>query len=177
MRKRGWGLAVAGMALVLLSACGTAGRAPHLMNLRASSDGPDEFAIVPPKPLTTPSDLAALPEPTPGGTNLTDPHPETDAIIALGGRPPAASGGGASADAGLVSYAARNGLTPDIRTTLASEDLRYRQAHQGRLLERLFRVTTYYEVYASFALGAYDELARWRAAGVATPSAPPKGTR
>ena len=174
MRKQGWGLVGAGIVLVLLTACGNADRAPRLMNLRAGADGPDEFAILPPKALSTPADLRTLPEPTPGGGNLTDPQPEADAIVALGGKVPPAAGGIASADAALASYAARNGLSPDIRATLAAEDLRFRQTHQGRLLERVFRVTTYYQVYAGFALNAFDELARWRAAGVATPSAPPK---
>ena len=175
MRKRGWGLIGTGIALMLLlSACGSAGRAPHLMNLRVGSDGPDEFAIVPPKGLLNPPDMTALPEPTPGGSNLTDPHPEADAIVALGGKVPPAAGGIAAADAALANYAARMGLSPEIRATLAAEDLQFRQSHQGRLLERLFRVTTYYEVYATFTLNAYDALAQWRAAGVATPSAPPK---
>ena len=171
MRKLGWGLT---LALMLLGACGTADREPRLMNLRASADGPDEFAIVPPKPLTTPTDLAALPDPTPGGGNLTDQQPEADAIVALGGRPEAPAGGVVSADGGLVTYAARQGVATEIRARLAAEDLRFRQTHRGRPLERLFQVTTYYQVYAGFALDAYAELARWRAAGVATPAAPPK---
>ena len=177
MRKLGWGLSVAGVALLLLTACGAGNGAPHLMNLAANADGPDEFAIVPPKPLITPADLATLPEPTPGGSNLTDPHPEDDAILALGGKLPTSAGGVAAADGALVTYAARDGLSPDIRPTLAAEDLRFRQSHQGRLLERLFSVTTYYQVYARFTLDAYAELARWRAAGVATPSAPPKDAK
>ncbi|MBC7476556.1 MAG: DUF3035 domain-containing protein [Pseudorhodobacter sp.] len=174
MRKQGWGLAVAGIMLVLLTACGTAHEAPRLMNLRAGADGPDEFAILPPKALANPTDMSALPEPTPGGSNRTDQNPEADAIAALGGKVPAPAGGIAVADAALTQYAARQGVTPDIRATLAAEDLRYRQTHRGRLLERLFSVTTYYEVYSSFALNAYTELARWQAAGVATPSAPPR---
>lgn len=174
MRKQGWGLVGTGIVLVLLTACGNADRAPRLMNLRVGADGPDEFAILPPKALSTPTDLTALPEPTPGGGNLTDPHPEDDAIVALGGRVPLAAAGVVVSDAALANYAARNGRSPDIRATLAAEDSRFRQTHQGRLLERVFRVTTYYQVYAGFALNAYDELARWRAAGVATPSAPPK---
>ena len=44
----------------------------------------------------------------------------------------------------------------------------------GKLLERMFRVNTYYKAYAGYWLDVYAELARWRAAGAATPSAPPK---
>ena len=174
MRTVGWGLTLASAVLLVLTACGSADQAPRLMNLRASADGPDEFAIVPPKALTSPVDLTALPEPTPGGSNLTDQTPEADAIVALGGRVPLAVGGIPAADAAIANYAARKGRTADIRSILAAEDLQFRQSNQGRLLERLFRVTTYYQAYAPFALSAYDELARWRAAGVATPSAPPR---
>lgn len=179
MRMVGWGLTVAGAALLLLTACGTAGQAPHLMNLRASSDGPDEFAIVPPKALSTPVDLAALPEPTPGGSNRTDQYPEADAIVALGGKPSVAVAGvsAGAGDAALVTYAARNGVSADIRATLAAEDLQFRLDHQGRLMERLFNVSSYYRAYSGFALDAYATLARWRAAGVATPSAPPNSTK
>ena len=174
MRKQGWGLAVTGIVLVLLTACGTADQAPRLMNLRAGADGPDEFAILPPKALANPTDMTALPEPTPGGSNRTDQNPEADAIVALGGKVPAPAGGIAVADAALAQYTARLGTSADIRATLAAEDLGYRQVHRGRPLDRLFRVTTYYEAYSRFALNAYAELTRWRAAGVATPSAPPK---
>jgi len=173
MRKLGWGLALAGAALLALTACGSADRTPHLMNLRSGTDGPDEFAIVPPKALATPPDLSALPEPTPGGANLTDQNPEADAILALGGKPPAQVAGVAAGDAGLVTYASRSGRTADIRATLAAEDLQFRQKHRGKLLERWFNLTTYFSAYAEQALDNYAELARWRTTGVATPSAPP----
>ena len=166
MRKR---LVLAGVVLLALASCGGDKREPHLMNLRSSTDGPDEFAILPPKGLELPPDLAALPEPTPGGGNLTDQHPMDDAIVALGGTP-----GAGSSDGGLVAYATRLGVQSGIRDTLAAEDLRYRQTHGGRPLEKLFRVNTYYRAYARYWLDAYVELARWRAAGAATPSAPPK---
>lgn len=167
--RKAW-LVLAAAALVALTACGGAKRDPHLMNLRSSTDGPDEFSILPPKGLELPPDLATLPEPTPGGANLTDQHPLDDAITALGGKP----GAGAGGDGALVSYASRHGVQAGIRGTLAAEDLRYRQTHGGKPLEKLFRVNTYYKAYAKFWLDVYAELARWRAAGVATPSAPPK---
>ena len=72
---------IAVATMITLAACGDKG-APQLMNLR-SGQGPDEFAIVPPKPLEMPQDLAALPDPTPGGFNRTDQNPEADAAIAL----------------------------------------------------------------------------------------------
>ena len=76
---------IAVAAMVTLAACG-GDRDPQLMNLRAGQ-GPDEFAIVPPKPLEMPENLSELPDPTPGGFNRTDQNPEADAVIALGGRP------------------------------------------------------------------------------------------
>lgn len=170
MRTTGLVAAFAGAALLALTACGGANREPHLMNLRSSTDGPDEFSILPPKGLELPPDLAALPEPTPGGGNLTDQRPMEDAIVALGGNP----GAGSAGNAGLINYAARHGVQAGIRDTLAAEDLRFRQTNRGRPLEKLFGVNTYYKAYSRYWLDVYAELARWRAAGAATPSAPPK---
>ena len=167
-------LAVAGAALLALAACGGGDREPHLMNLRSSTDGPDEFAILPPKPLELPADLAALPDPTPGGGNLTDQNPLADGIIALGGRPGAPAAGVPAGDAGLVNYAARQGVTAGIRASLDAEDLEFRRKHPGKLLERAFGVNTYYKAYRDQWLDAYAELAKWRRAGAATPSAPPE---
>ena len=175
MRKARRVLAGAGLALLALGACGEGG-APHLMNLHTTTDGPDEFAILPPKALSLPTDLNTLPEPTPGGGNLTDPHPQDDAIVALGGSPRAA-GGIPAGDAGLVNYADRNGAVPDIRARLAADDLAFRQGHKGRLLERALGLTTYFKAYKAQWLDAYAELARWRAAGARTPSAPPPSTK
>ncbi len=166
--RKAW-VVLATAALVALSACGGSKREPNLMNLRSSTDGPDEFAILPPKGLQEPPDLTALPVPTPGGDNLTDQHPQEDAIVALGGTPGAGVG-----DQALVNYVSRHGVTADIRSVLAAEDLRWRQTHGGRPLERLFRVNTYFKAYQRYWLDVWAELARWRAAGVQTPSAPPK---
>ncbi len=166
-------LTSAGVALAALAACGGANRTPHLMNLHPSGRGPDEFAILPPKALTLPKDLTALPTPSPGGANLTDPHPMDDAVVALGGKVHVA-GGIPAADAGLVNYADRNGVTAGIRQSMAADDLALRRAHPGKLLERAFGLTTYFDAYKDMWLDTYAELARWRAAGVPTPSAPPE---
>ncbi|MGB4908683.1 MAG: DUF3035 domain-containing protein, partial [Tabrizicola sp.] len=80
--RAGYGRAVIAVAaMVTLAACGGKGD-PQLMNLR-TGQGPDEFAIVPPKALEMPESLADLPEPTPGGFNRTDQTPEADAAVAL----------------------------------------------------------------------------------------------
>lgn len=167
-------LAVAGAALLLVvPGCGKGDKVPQLMNLRSSTQGPDEFAIVPPKALEMPEDLALLPEPTPGGENRTDQRPKDDAVLALGGTPRQSGGAVPASDGALVSYAARNGVASDIRPTLAAEDLKHRQKNNGRLLERLFAVNVYYKAYRKHRLAQQFELERWRAAGAGTPSAPP----
>ncbi|GLS85869.1 hypothetical protein GCM10010873_08430 [Cypionkella aquatica] len=165
-------LAIAGAALLVLTAC--AATEPELMNLRSDSNGPDEFAILPPKSLELPTSLSDLPAPTPGGSNLTDPHPENDAIVALGGKPPATTG---VSDAGLYNYATRKGVTPGIRAELAAEDLEFRSKNRGRPLERLFNLNVYYKAYEKMSLDQHAELLRWRAAGARTPSAPPRNPK
>jgi hypothetical protein len=83
---------------------------PSLMNVRSATSGPDEFGIIPPKPLEMPEDLAALPEPTPGGANRTDRDPQVRLWLhwaaSIGSRE-----GVNSAHAGLYAYAARYGVT------------------------------------------------------------------
>lgn len=164
--------ALTAVAILALAGCGGNGQ-PSLMNLRSSTQGPDEFGIVPPKPLDMPADLAALPEPTPGGVNRTDPTPLDDAVVALGGQPGAGSRIPAG-DGALYSYASRFGVASDIRATLATEDLEYRRDNNGRLLERLLDVNVYYRAYRRQSLDQHAELAYWRARGLPTPSAPPR---
>jgi len=169
-------LGAVALAVLALSACGR--EEPRLMNLRASSKAPDEFGILPTKPLQMPEDMAALPEPTPGGSNITDPTPEADAVAALGGNPARMTAGGIPAgDSGLVNYAARNGRDGGIRSTLASEDLDYRRRNDSRLLERLFGTTTYFKAYAQQSLDQHAELERWRSAGARNVGATPKGIK
>lgn len=166
-------LAVVTASLLALSAC-SSGKAPNLMNVRSETDGPDEFAILPPKPLAMPEDLASLPPPTPGGANLTDPQPYDDAIVALGGKPNT-TGKVPSGDSGLYAYATRDGVEPNIRQTLATEDYAFRVKHNGRPLERWAGNNVYFKAYSDYALNQYTELMRWRKVGVRTPSAPPQG--
>lgn len=164
---------VAAAVVAVLGLAGCSGnRVPNLMNLRSDTRGPDEFGIIPTKPLQMPDDLTALPEPTPGGASLTDPTPNADAIAALGGNP-AVLGRSPAGDAAVLAAATRFGVTPDIRAALAAEDLDYRRKHTGRPLERLFGITVYYRAYLPMSLDQEAELARWRAAGIPTPSAPP----
>ena len=159
------------IALALLAACSSGD--PNLMRLKPSGQGPDEFSAIPSKPLEMPPSTTALPAPTPGGQNRADINPLEDAVVALGGNPAARSGTPPAADAGLVNYASRYGVSANIRQVLAKEDYDYRSAHQGRLLERWFGLTTYYAAYEPFSLDAWAEIKRWRKVNAATPSAPP----
>lgn len=160
-----------GLAL-LVSACANE---RGIRVLSSDDAGPDEFSIIPSKPLTLPESYASLPTPTPGGSNLTDQNPLDDATIALGGRvqPESAPGTFASADSALVSYVARNGSGAGIRDQLASDDEAVRQRFSRFTGWRLANPDRYNEVYRFYHLNAYAELARWRRAGVETPTAPP----
>ena len=165
------GIILATIAAIALTAC-TSGQRP-LHDLDTGSQGPDEFSVLPVAPLEIPINRA-LPTPTPGGANLTDPNPKGDAIAALGGRQSAQSAGGIPArDAALVARANRHGTSAGIRATLAAEDASIRNSARRFSFFGLFGGGNYFGAYARQALDAYSELARFRAAGVATPTAPP----
>lgn len=157
-----------GLVLLALSACSRGD--PRLLNLRADGDGPDEFAILPTRPLEMPTDMAALPTPTLGGSNLADPDPEADVAAALGGNINRAAGG----SQGFITYVTRFGMAAGIRETLAAEDLEFRRDNNGRILERIAAVNVYHRAYRSMSLDRYAELERMRTAGIRTPAAPPE---
>lgn len=165
-------------AALSVAACASRDADPRLLNIRSGTDGPDEFAILPPKPLEPPRDYASLPLPTPGGANRTDPTPQADAVAALGGRPSALSAPGIpAADQAILNHAGRNGVDPGIRGQLAAEDVEFRQGKRPALLERLFKVNTYFRAYRPQELDQYRELERMRQAGIRTPAAPPDPAR
>ncbi len=160
--------AVAALAALV----GCTGGDPKLMNI--STTTPDEFGVLPNKPLQAPANYTTLPAPTPGGANLVDPTPEADAVAALGGNPDRLTRGTIHpGEQGLLAYTTRYGVPADIRTTLAAEDLAWRKANNGRLLERMFNVNVYHDSYKRMALDQHLELQRLRRMGVWTPSAPP----
>lgn len=169
-------LCAAGLiGLLALAACGSS--EPRLLNLRDDEPGPDEFAILPNKPLEEPASYAELPPPIPGAPNRGDPTPEADAAIALGGDGSAVRPGRGVSDPVLVAQASRFGRSSDIRSRLASEDLEFRRANDGRLLERVFNVNVYFDAYRRQSLDQHRELERFRRAGIRTPAAPPQEAR
>ena len=97
------------LAPLALAGCGEGGIAG---GLRSAGIGgkPDEFMVLPTRPLEMPESFAALPPPTPGAVNRVDYRPHAEAVSGLTGRPQVqGSGGGA-----LV--AAAGPRDPAIRT-------------------------------------------------------------
>ncbi|MCV2887586.1 DUF3035 domain-containing protein [Ruegeria aquimaris] len=157
---------------VAVSGCSSKG----LRDIRPQGSGPDEFGVLPVKPLTQPKDYAVLPAPTPGGANLTDPNPLGDAVAALGGKETALVPGQGvpSSDQALITASSRYGVPANTRVALAEEDAAFRK-RQGRWTRlRLFPVDRYEQAYRKNALNPFDQTEAFRRAGAATPSAPPE---
>ena len=83
------GTATAGVLLVAVLALGGCGDGGLAGGLRAAgiAGKPDEFMVLPTRPLEMPANLAALPPPTPGQPNRVDYQPMPEAIAGLSGRP------------------------------------------------------------------------------------------
>lgn len=162
------------MAVFGLSACGGYERDIALHDLRAPGPGPDEFAILPGKPLEEPADYNALPTPTPGSVNRTDQNPLADGVAALGGNPARLQLGGVPAsDGALVRHAARNGADPNVRAELAAEDEDFRRRKSRFTRIRIVRQDLYNKVYKRETLNARRTWNQYRRAGARTPTAPP----
>jgi hypothetical protein len=163
------------MAAVIVAGCGGArDDEVSLRKIRHKGNGPDEFSIIPGRPLEMPADVAALPEPVPGVPNRGDQDPLADGIAALGGN--AAARGAAApsaAHSGLVSHAARYDRDPAIRRTLAAEDREIRRQYGNVNLLRFLPSDDYTQAYKDQWLDAHAEERRLRRAGVRTPAAPP----
>lgn len=164
------------LGLVLsLSACGQSDREPDLREVRSAGDGPEEFGIVPNKPLELPDNLAALPTPNPNGTNRTAQRPLDDAILALGGNPARAAetGGIPAGDAAVVSTASRFGRDSNIRASLAAEDREFRE-RKSLFSWQLVPRDEYNRAYRGQKIDPFAEVNRFRRAGVQTSAAPPR---
>jgi len=156
---------------VALAGCGSKG----LRKLQQPSTGPDEFLVMPTLPLTAPENYAALPAPTPGAANLTDPNPQADAIVALGGNAAALNAGGSipTSDGALVTASSRYGVEPGVRASLASEDANFRKRENWNSRIKLFPVDRYKEAYRKQAINPFQTNQLFRNSGFDTPSAPP----
>ena len=171
--KVAWGIIAA--SVLGLAGCGERERDITLRSFHNMSGGPEEFGILPTKPLEEPESYSELPTPTPGAANRTDLTPKSDAVAALGGRPGALEDRGvAASDGALVSYAGRRGINEDIRPTLAEEDEDFRRRRSRFTKFRLFKVDRYYQAYRRQSLDSQAEKRRWQRAGAPTPTAPPE---
>lgn len=162
-------------AVLAVSACASKDRDIGLRDLRSFTGGPDEFLVLPGKELQQPSDYASLPTPTPGGANLTDQNPLGDGVEALGGRATAMAltDGVPAADTTLINHVSRNGVSADIRETLAEEDEKVRRRIARISQFQIFKIDRYNRAYRRYVLDPSVEVEKWRRLGVQTPSAPP----
>lgn len=144
-----------------------------LTRIKDSGDGPNEFTILPGKPLQAPENFSALPAPNPGGANLTDQNPKADGIAALGGNPAVLNAGISSADVALVQHSGRYGAQSGIRQQLAVEDQAVRTRHGRVNIFNIGRTDDYTNAYKRQWLDAGREQRRLRSRGIRTPSAPP----
>ncbi len=165
------------VAIILTGAMALGGCADNgLRQLDAPGTGPDEFMILPNKPLTAPKDYEVLPAPTPGGANLVDQYPSVDAVVALGGRASALEINGVPASDGtLVAQASRYGVPANTRTALAEEDAKFRKRQARWTRIKLFKVDRYEQAYRRETLDPFGETGRFRRAGADTPTVPPRG--
>ncbi len=145
-----------------------------LHDIRSNSEGPDEFMVVPVKPLTAPRDYDVLPAPTPGGGNLVDQNPRADAVEALGGRPSALdpTGGIPASDGALVASASRYGVPPNTRQELAEQDAEFRKRQARWSGFKLFPVDRYSQAYRRQSIDPYPINETFRRSGRETPTAP-----
>jgi len=175
MKTRLFKIAMAGIIASFLAGCGdTQSGIGKLFASSSKNAGPDEFAILPTKPLEMPEDMANLPEPDLGGPNLVDPKPFHDAVAAMGGRPERLDSDRINGGEGpLLAAATRFGTGQNIREVTAAEDKQFRDNNKPKLFERWFKTNTYLRRYEGQTLAARRELARMRRAGAKTPTAPP----
>ncbi len=162
-------IAIAALVLVplTLAGCGEGGLAGGLRSAGVGAS-PDEFMVLPTRPLEMPQDLTALPPPLPGTVNRVDYQPKAEAIAGLTGRnAPAGTANGTA----LVARAGPR--DPGIRAQLAAEDATWRETHHGLLIPRLLTRDKDALIYQPMVLDAAAEYDRLRAQGVRVPAAPP----
>ncbi|WP_120500494.1 DUF3035 domain-containing protein [Roseovarius sp. EL26] len=162
------------MAMVLTAIAACSGKDKPLTRIKHTGSGPDEFAIIPSKPLQEPESYSNLPAPAPGTANLTDLTPKADGIAALGGNPAAlGSTKIASSEAALVNHSRRYGADANIRNTVAKEDADVRKKRGRVNILGIGPDDDYTLAYKKEWLNSQAERDRLRARGVSTPSAPP----
>lgn len=167
---------VAILALAGVASCALVDRDKPLRDMRTGSGRPQEFAIVPNKPLVQPESYAQLPTPTPGGANRTDQTPKADAVAALGGNPARliAGQGVPAGDTALINRASRFGRDSGVREELAAKDADFRRS-KSIFNWSIVPRDEYNQAYRRMTLDPYEWLRLYRRAGAQTPAAPPGG--
>jgi hypothetical protein len=83
---------------------------------------PDEFIVLPRKPLTMPQTIA-LAEPSPGAPSRVEPTPLADARAALGRQSPQ-DGGPSAAEQALIAAVGADAADPAVREALTTDGAR-----------------------------------------------------
>ncbi len=109
------------VSLFLLSACSSDDT--RLRDLYDVGTGPEEFAVLPSKPLTIPNNLTKLPAPDASAGNLADPTPKRDLIEKLGGSIDDTDSI-SKRDKNLLEYVSRAGVDTNILAVDAINDSR-----------------------------------------------------
>ncbi len=178
MKVAGFKILTTVLVVSAIAGCDTSQGVGRFFADKTKDNGPDEFGIVPTRPLELPADFVTLPEPTPGARNRTDPLPDHDAVAALGGQPSRLDSTSVpSSENALLSAATRNGTTTNIREVLKQEDEAFRDDNGPRLLERLFKVNTYLRTYEDQTLKARKVNEQLRRNGLKTPTVSPESDR
>lgn len=155
---------------VLLAGCANEEPPVTLQEASLKNGAPDEFLVLPQRPLVLPEDLEALPEPDPAAGTLVEIDPFVEARRAAGGN---GGGTGATAADGAILAAARTvGRNPNIRQELAEEtDAKLRRG-RGLLgfFDRFRLAPRKQTVFNDQKLDAIGELKKRQAQGVKTPS-------
>lgn len=158
-------------AALLLAACSGSGEPPVTLQEASLKNGaPDEFLVLPQRPLTVPEDLETLPEPDPNAGSLVEIDPFVEARKAVGG-----NGGGTSASAAdnaILAAARTVGRTPNIREELAAETDAKLTRGRGILgfFDRFRIAPRKRTAFNDQKLDAIGELKKRQAQGVKTPS-------
>ncbi|WP_323766462.1 DUF3035 domain-containing protein [Antarctobacter sp.] len=167
-------VAIIGMGV--LASCAVVDRDKPLRDFRSNNGEPEEFAIVPNKPLVQPQSYSDLPPPTPGASNRTDQTPKADAVAALGGIPArlaVRAEGVPAGDTALIQRASRFGRDPNVRQDLAQTDAKFRRS-KSIFNWSIVPQDDYYKAYRRETLDAYRWLNIYRRAGAKTPTPPPQ---
>lgn len=176
MRFVGTAGALAACLALALSACSGSDE---------TDSGPEEFTVLPSKPLERPRDYQNLP--TPGaGESRTKPDPQADAVKALGGNPNLLRKEETQSSrleqkskppqSPIVRAASRFGFEENIREIMAEEDSQYQKDHGSLLLSYISKEASSVRTYGAMILDPSAEAEKLRSGGIEVPEPEPVET-